>query len=133
MICLKCSFLVAHLSILHHFQIPTVSLPSPHYFLRIPWTLDISVESISQKTSNSQRKGREENARGIINFSKHLGTEYSPSCSLKTSGHDPELLSRSLAQSSSWSLFLYSIPLFPIHASPPHPFLSGIPTRISNV
>lgn len=79
-ICLKCSFLVAHLSILRHFQIPTASF-FPHYFLRIPWALDISIGRVDFTENfelTGERKGREENARGNISFSKHLRTEYSP-------------------------------------------------------
>lgn len=134
-ICLKYSFLVALLSVLRHFQIPTASFPPPPLFSQntVGTRHLCRVDFTENFELTGERKGREENARGNISFSKHLRTEYeySPSWSLKTSDHDPELLSRSLAQSSSWGLSLYSIPLVPVNAHPP--FLSGIPTRISNV
>lgn len=126
-ICLKCNFLVALLSVLRHFQIPTASFPPPPqlFSLNTVGTRHLCrVDFTESFELTGERKGREENARGNISFSKHLRTEYeySPSWSLKSSGHDPELLSRnSLARSSSWGLSLYSISLVPVNTSPAPP------------
>lgn len=120
--------------VIFKFQQPPSLPPTPLFSQNTVGTRHLCrVDFTESFELTGETKGREENARGNISFSKHLRTEYeySPSWSLKSSGHDPELLSRSLAQSSSWGLSLYSIPLVPVNAHPP--FLSGIPTRISNV